>query len=149
MKSLTIFVFACILVHMFATCTERSTFLKKDKEHHHEHKQLKRLALRRQDAPLNNSTNSTDDIPEDKVYQGNCFMKMHNWFYNLYKITEKDKNIIIKSKGGKMIDFNLCHNVKTVCTDKKGLIVDKEECVLYAGKKSHDKVWTLTGKNNN
>jgi len=169
MKSLAIFVFSCISLYMVVSCSEKNSFLKKEKD---TPLQMKNLNLFREvkslpnlssenklraESPIDDAmdklsnftklyNNVSDEIPEDKVYKGNCFMKMHNWFYDLYPIINKNDTMKIKSKDGKFIDFNLCHNVKTSCTDKKGLVVDKEQCTLYAGKKSHDKTWNLTGK---
>jgi hypothetical protein len=171
MKSLPIFVFSCITLYMIISCSGKNTFLKNEKDSpikiqnlykevkispkFSNHPKLRAetpidLNITQAMDKLSNFTklfnNVSDEIPEDKVYRGNCFMKMHNWFYDLYPITKKGESMKIKSKDGKLIDFNLCNNVKTSCTDKKGLIVDKEQCTLYAGRRNQDKTWNLTGK---
>ena len=49
------------------------------------------------------------------------------------------------SAGGK-VNFNLCNNVPTDCTDKKSLFVQADKCNLITGDWTHDKLWNLDCK---
>lgn len=101
----------------------------------------------------NNTTTENDPSPsgespkgeqEPKIHQGNCFMKLNNYFYDLYPLSKSD--IIIKGKDGSYNNFNLCKNVETVCHDKKGLFVNKETCSVYSDEYTNEKIWEVQSK---
>jgi hypothetical protein len=89
-------------------------------------------------------TNSTQGDEEPKIHTGNCFMKMNNYFYNLYPLSKSD--LIVKGKDGSFNNFNLCKNVETVCSDKKGIFVNKDTCSVYSNVWTEDKTWNLQCK---
>ncbi len=98
---------------------------------------------------MGNNTSSQEEEKEDKepsVYAGNCFMKMHNWFYDLNPIMSKGKSATIKTSTGENIEFNICGNIQTECFSSRGLVVEKKSCNLYAGSSTEDKYWDLTSK---
>lgn len=85
-------------------------------------------------------------IPEPKVYEGNCFIRIHKHFYNLWGMNKIDNlSYQLKSLTGRLINFNICQTVNTDCTNSKGLVVDQKKCVEYADTWKKDKVWEVKG----
>jgi hypothetical protein len=99
-------------------------------------------------------TNSTEEDTEPLFYIGNCFMKIHNYFFDLYPISQKG-DIKIKTKEGDIVHFNLCKDVNltsipsatpSATCNSTGLLVQKEQCRLFADNEYHEKFWDLTSK---
>jgi hypothetical protein len=95
--------------------------------------------------PINSQKVAEEEIKEPTHHFGNCFVKIHNWFYDLNPITPKGKELKFKTNSGELIEFNICHDVHTNCTHAKGLIVDKKNCHILAGTHHEDKEWKLEG----
>ncbi len=54
------------------------------------------------------------------------------------------RTFLIQGKNNSLIDINFCGDIPTYCHDgKRGLVVDKYNCIVYAGKKTEDKEWIL------
>ena len=146
MKSLSIFVLICLSINIFLVYAEKSTKLKKS----FNKPERKLYKLNQNDGPTANPINQTepDDqgYVETKIYQGNCFAKIHDNLYNLFNINSGMKSLAMKTTKGDTINYNICHNVHTNCSSTSGLVVDKAKCISFAGHFDKDKNWTVVGK---
>jgi hypothetical protein len=100
------------------------------------------MSMNKTDTDSIKSSSQGDEEP--KIHAGNCFMKMNNYFYDLYPLSKTD--LIIKGKDGSFNNFNLCKNVDTVCSEKKGTFVNKDTCSVFSNVWTDDKIWTLQCK---
>jgi hypothetical protein len=119
MKYIYLSIFLGLLVA--TTVCDQSTFLKK------------------------NTTNAGDsnETPEPKTYQGFCFMKMKNNFYDLNPFN-MIKPWTLKDNQSKQIQFNFCTNIDTSCHPNDVLIAEPTACRKFAGKADEEKTWTLS-----
>ena len=85
---------------------------------------------------------------QHQIYKGICFVKMHNYFYDLYPLSKIIKNtnndLTFTPLNGQILTFNFCENVKTSCDATQGLFVSKERCKKYADIYDIEKIWSLT-----
>ena len=92
-------------------------------------------------------TNNTEveivQAPEPKTYNGYCFMKMKNQFYDLNQFN-MIKPWKLKDKNGKLINFNFCTNIDTKCHPNDVLVADPTACQKFAGKSDEEKTWTIS-----
>jgi hypothetical protein len=139
-NSLTIFLFACTALSVLITCSDKNNIKRNIVP-------ITSTATANTEIP-NQQLNTTEDLDdkEPKQYLGNCFIKIHNWFYDLNPITPKDHNLLLKSPTGENIEYNICNDVQTDCTYSRGLLVQKENCNLFANTRLIDKEWVLKGK---
>lgn len=156
-RSLTLFLSFCILFNFLISCSEKNNLLKTNKgplksttsqssqssesTHSGETQTYEEIHA---DIPENSKNSTKVDEVEEKEpteHLGNCFMKIHNWFYDLNPITPKNKNMIIRTDSGEVIEFNVCNNVPTDCTATSGLVVEKKNCNLFGGSSFKDKSW--------
>jgi hypothetical protein len=137
------FVIVCFMLSTFITCSSKNSVMKK-----FDTLRGLRQGNSTKDSPFSLffGNNTDDESVEPKEYQGNCFMKMNNYFYDLYKIANKDKDMIINSKDGKKINFNLCYNTHTKCEEKRSLMQINSTCTSLAGERYLEKIWNHTSK---
>ena len=96
--------------------------------------------------PNINNTLENEPINEPKVYSGYCFMKIHNFFYDLTPLlTINDKSAFKTfSNSAEQINFNICgKNAPSVCLNKGGMVVSNMRCTKFAGDIEEDRIWTL------
>jgi hypothetical protein len=91
----------------------------------------------------NKNTTTPQEEPEPKSYNGYCFMKMKNQFFNLrsFNLIKPWKVTDIK---GNQVQFNFCSNIDTTCHQNDALIADPKNCKKFAGKSDQEKTWTLS-----
>ena len=54
------------------------------------------------------------------------------------------RTYLITSSQNRYIDFNFCSDIPTYCPDHhRGLVVDKHNCIIYAGEDENDKEWVI------
>jgi hypothetical protein len=120
MKYIYLSIFLCLLIS-FTICDNTSF--------------LKRVAKR-------NSTQDSGE-PEPKAYNGYCFIKMKNQFYNLHPF-DSLKPWKLKAKKGDQVQFNFCSDIDTSCKHEDALIADPKNCKRFSGKHDEEKTWTLS-----
>jgi hypothetical protein len=96
---------------------------------------------------MNGTTEISKEEAEPKVYQGYCFMKMKNNFYNLQPFNMIKPWKLLDHKGAS-INFNFCSNIDTSCHPNDVLIADPKACKKFAGKSDEEKVWTISKDKN-
>lgn len=94
MKSLCLFIVLIVLLQVLVSCYEKNNFLKKpdepkEKLFKNQTTQLK-PALNTTILPFTNESDILSEEKEPLIYQGNCFVKIQNWFYDLNGMSEKD-----------------------------------------------------------
>ena len=94
---------------------------------------------------INNSTH--DPTIKPKSYNGYCFMKMNNNFYDLHAFNTI-KPWKITDKLGNIIHFNFCQNIDTTCRKDDVLIAVDKDCKKLAGMSDQEKTWTIKAVNN-
>lgn len=75
-------------------------------------------------------------------FKGYCLIKYDNYLVNLHLISLKDNNFFIKSFDG-VVDFNICHNIKSYDESKKGLVLNRIKNILYAGNSHTEKFFMI------
>jgi hypothetical protein len=89
---------------------------------------------------------------ETEVFQGLCFVKIHNYFYDLNPLSEiinnSNNGFSIQQENGQTLAFNFCENVKTSCESVEGLMVSKERCKKFANNYHFEKSWKITNNSN-
>jgi hypothetical protein len=96
---------------------------------------------------LKKNERQKEDVPEPepKTYNGYCFMKIKNHFYNLHPFNSI-KPWKITDKKGHPIQFNFCSNIDTPCSPNDVLMAHSatQSCKKFAGKADQEKSWSLT-----
>lgn len=135
MKSIDLFLlFVLFIMQKLILSVKKNTFLKLSHPVYTSVKQGSSISEK--------ETIGKKKVIEQKNYEGNCFIKIHRNLFDLNKMTKNvGDEYLITTKEGKTITFNICSNVKTDCTDTKGLVVDKEKCIKFADTWKQDKKW--------
>ncbi len=89
---------------------------------------------------------------ETQDFQGLCFVKIHNYFYDLNpfsQIISNSKNgFSIQQDNGQTLGLNFCENVKTNCESVQGLMVSRERCKRFANNYHFEKIWKVSNNSN-
>lgn len=94
------------------------------------------------------TTNSTTDNnePEPKSYNGYCFMKIKNNFYDLHPFDSMKPWKVKNNKGGQVL-FNFCSDIDNNC-GFEAMVADTKACKRFSGKHDEEKSWTLVRDKN-
>jgi len=76
--------------------------------------------------------------------KGYALLKLKNKYFDLNPLSSGCRNYHMpKGSNNSNFEFNFCRNIETNCNNTEGLLVDRENCKIYAGDKSKDKTFEL------